>query len=302
MKLVSYSHANRIAAGLWIDGQVLDVAAASQQAGIHLDASSVLALIRGGSASLHALRELEARAGTLRSSLLSGSSVQLLAPLVPLARNAFCVGRNYLDHVKEGHAVRGTEARLPEAPQFFTKATHALNSPAGDIRYDTTLTQLLDYEVELAVVIGTGGRDIAHDRALSHIFGYCVANDFTARDLQKRHDQWFKGKSLDSTLPLGPWIIDAEEIGDPTTLELTLSVNGEERQRAKVSQMIFDLPTIISTLSAGLTLEAGDVICTGTPAGVGFAMKPPRPLQADDVVVARIDRIGELRNRVVKVK
>jgi 2-keto-4-pentenoate hydratase/2-oxohepta-3-ene-1,7-dioic acid hydratase in catechol pathway len=302
MKLISYSQGNRIAAGLWIDGQVLDIAAAARQAGFNLDASSVLALIRGGSASLQALRDLHARAGTFRSALLSGSSVQLLAPLAALPRNAFCVGRNYLDHVKEGHAARGTEVKLPEAPQFFTKATHALNSPDGDIRYDSTLTQLLDYEVELAVVIGTGGRDIPRDQALAHIFGYCVANDFTARDLQKRHDQWFKGKSLDSTLPLGPWIIDPEEIGDPTTLELTLTVNGEERQRAHVSQMIFDLPTIISTLSAGLTLDAGDVICTGTPSGVGFAMKPQRPLQAGDVVVARIDRIGELRNRVVKVK
>ncbi len=226
----------------------------------------------------------------------------MLAPLATLPRNAFCVGRNYLDHVKEGYAARGTEVKLPEAPQFFTKATHALNSPAGDIRYDSTLTRLLDYEVELAVIIGTTGRDIPREQAMSHVFGYCVANDFTARDLQKRHDQWFKGKSLDSTLPLGPWIIDAEEIGDPTTLELTLTVNGEERQRAKVDQMIFDLPHIISTLSAGLTLEAGDVICTGTPSGVGFAMTPPRPLQADDVVVARIDRIGELRNRIVKVK
>jgi 2-keto-4-pentenoate hydratase/2-oxohepta-3-ene-1,7-dioic acid hydratase in catechol pathway len=302
MKLISYSQGNRVAAGLWVDGQVLDIAAAAQQAGLPLDASSVLALIRGGSASLQALRDLAASTGTFRNLLIDGSSVQLLAPLATLPRNAFCVGRNYLDHVKEGYAARGTEVKLPEAPQFFTKATHALNSPTGDIRYDSTLTKLLDYEVELAVVIGTTGRDIPREQAMSHVFGYCVANDFTARDLQRRHDQWFKGKSLDSTLPLGPWIIDAEEIGDPTTLELTLTVNGEERQRAKVDQMIFDLPHIISTLSAGLTLEAGDVICTGTPSGVGFAMTPPRPLQDDDVVVARIDRIGELRNRIVKVK
>jgi 2-keto-4-pentenoate hydratase/2-oxohepta-3-ene-1,7-dioic acid hydratase in catechol pathway len=156
--------------------------------------------------------------------------------------------------------------------------------------------------VELAIVIGKGGRDIPADQALSHIFGYTVANDFTARDLQRRHEQWFKGKSLDTTLPLGPWIIDAQEIGDPTTLELTLTVNGEERQRGKVSQMIFDLPTIISSLSAGLTLEAGDVIATGTPSGVGFAMSPPQFLQDGDLVVTRIDRIGELRNRIVKVR
>lgn len=302
MKLISYSRGNQVAAGLWLDGNVLDIAAAARQAGIQLDASSVLTLIRGGDASWKALRDLHARAATLKNALVDGSAVQLLAPLATLPRNAFCVGRNYVDHVKEGHAVRGTEVKLPEVPQFFTKATHALNTPTGDIRLDTTLTRILDYEVELAVIIGTGGRDIAREQAMSHIFGYCVANDFTARDLQRRHDQWFKGKSLDSTLPLGPWIVDAEEIGDPTTLELSLTVNGEERQRAKASQMIFDIPTIISSLSAGMTLAPGDVICTGTPSGVGYAMNPPQPLRDGDLVVSRIDRIGELRNRVVKVR
>ncbi len=144
------------------------------------------------------------------------------------------------------------------------------------------------------MVIGKTGRDISKERALEHIFGYTIANDVTARDLQRRHEQWFKGKSLDTTLPLGPWIIDKEEIGDPTSLELSLTVNGEERQRAKVSMMIFDIPTIIEFLSAGLTLEAGDVIATGTPSGVGFAMTPPQGLKDGDMVVATIDRIGEL--------
>jgi 2-keto-4-pentenoate hydratase/2-oxohepta-3-ene-1,7-dioic acid hydratase in catechol pathway len=126
------------------------------------------------------------------------------------------------------------------------------------------------------------------------VFGYTIANDITARDLQRRHDQWFKGKSLDNSLPLGPWIVDAGEIGDPTTLELSLTVNGEERQRATTSMMIFDIPAIIASLSAGMTLEAGDVIATGTPSGVGYAMTPPQGLKDGDVVVARIDRIGEL--------
>jgi len=301
MRLITYSQGEHTAAGLWIDGRVLDIGAAAQQAGIDVDAGSVLSLIRGGRDALAALRELAARSRSPEGVLINGDSVQLLAPLT-LVRNAYCVGRNYVDHVREGYAARGAEMKLPDAPQFFTKATHTVNSPHGDVRYDTTLTRLLDYEVELAVVIGTGGRDIPREQAMSHVFGYCVANDFTARDLQRRHDQWFKGKSLDTTLPLGPWIIDAEEIGDPTTLELSLAVNGEERQRAKVSQMIFDLSTIISTLSAGMTLDAGDVIATGTPSGVGYAMNPQRPLQPDDIVVSRIDRIGELRNRIVKVR
>ena len=147
-------------------------------------------------------------------------------------RNVYCVGRNYLDHVKEGYQATGKDLELPEVPQFFTKATHAVNAPDGDVRLDPGVTRRFDYEVELAVIIGRPGRDIAKERALEHVFGYAVANDFTARDLQRRHQQWFKGKSLDTTFPFGPWIVDAQEIGDPGSLELSLSVNGEERQRA----------------------------------------------------------------------
>jgi 2-keto-4-pentenoate hydratase/2-oxohepta-3-ene-1,7-dioic acid hydratase in catechol pathway len=188
----------------------------------------------------------------------------------------------------------GGQAKLPEVPQFFTKAPTAVNAPGAPVRLDPGLTKLLDYEVELAVVIGKAGRDIPRARAYEHVFGYTVANDVTARDLQRRHEQWFKGKSLDTTLPLGPWIVDAAEIGDPTTLELSLTVNGHERQRATASMMIFDIPAIIESLSAGLTLEPGDVIATGTPSGVGFAMDPPQGLKDGDIVVATIDRIGEL--------
>jgi 2-keto-4-pentenoate hydratase/2-oxohepta-3-ene-1,7-dioic acid hydratase in catechol pathway len=133
------------------------------------------------------------------------------------------------------------------------------------------------------------------------VFGYTIANDVTARDLQRRHDQWFKGKSLDTTLPLGPCIVTRDAIGDPRTLELSMSINGQERQRARVEQMIFDIPTIIAQLSAGMTLEPGDIIATGTPSGVGFAMNPPQFLHDGDEMLAHIDRIGELRNRVVEV-
>jgi 2-keto-4-pentenoate hydratase/2-oxohepta-3-ene-1,7-dioic acid hydratase in catechol pathway len=281
--------------------QVLDLAAAAKIAGDHTDYSSMLAIIRGGDAALRAAQQLSTNSRQFAAALRPLAALALLAPIGQLQRNAFCVGRNYIDHVKEGAVVAGSELKLPSVPQFFTKATHTLNAPAGDIRLDGKVTRNFDYEVELAVIIGRGGRDIPTAQAMSHVFGYCVANDFTARDLQRRHDQWFKGKSLDSTLPLGPCIVDAAEIGDPSTLELSLTVNGEERQRAHVAQMIFDIPTIISSLSAGLTLEAGDVIATGTPSGVGYAMTPPRPLKDGDLVVTRIDRIGELRNRIVGV-
>ena len=301
MRLVSFQHAGRSAAGVILGEQILDLAAAARLAGDALDYSSVLAIIRGGDATWRGARTLATRSAEFSAALLPASAVQLLAPIPQLVRNAFCVGRNYLDHVKEGAQAAGATLKLPVTPQFFTKATHALNSPNGDVRLDTKLTWLFDYEVELAIIIGRGGRDITPERAMTHVFGYTVANDFTARDLQRRHDQWFKGKSLDTSLPLGPCIVDAEEIGDPTTLELSLTVNGEERQRAPVSQMIFDLPTIISILSAGLTLEPGDVILTGTPSGVGYAMTPPCPLKDGDLVVTRIDRIGELHNRIVAV-
>jgi 2-keto-4-pentenoate hydratase/2-oxohepta-3-ene-1,7-dioic acid hydratase in catechol pathway len=287
---------------LWRDGRVLDLAAAGRHVNEAADLGSMLSIIRGGEGTLAALQRIASRSEEFADLWLDADRVKLLAPIPVPVRNVYCVGRNYAEHVKEGYARAGKETKLPEVPQFFTKATGAVNGPDGDVRLDPRLTQLLDYEVELAVVIGRSGRDIAADRAFEHVFGYTVANDFTARDLQRRHEQWFKGKSLDTTCPLGPCIVDRAEIGDPGTLELSLSVNGEERQRGRVAQMIFDIPTIIASLSAGMTLVPGDVISTGTPAGVGYAMDPPRSLKGGDLVVARIDRIGELRNRIVEVQ
>jgi 2-keto-4-pentenoate hydratase/2-oxohepta-3-ene-1,7-dioic acid hydratase in catechol pathway len=301
MKLVSCSYDGRTLAGLWLDGRVLDLAAAGRRMNEAADFGSMLALIRGGEATRAALQRMESRLDEFSEAWLDMDRVRLLPPIPAPVRNVFCVGRNYADHVREGFAKAGKEAKLPEAPQFFTKATGTINGPEGEVRLDPKLTRLLDYEVELAVIIGAAGRDIASERALDHVFGYTVLNDITARDLQRRHDQWFKGKSLDTTCPIGPCIVDRATIGDPRTLELSLTVNGEPRQRARVGQMIFDIPTIIATLSAGLTLEAGDIIATGTPSGVGYAMDPPRALKGGDVVVARIDRIGELRNRIVEV-
>jgi 2-keto-4-pentenoate hydratase/2-oxohepta-3-ene-1,7-dioic acid hydratase in catechol pathway len=301
MKLATFLHDGRPTAGLISTRGIVPTAPAAKAPGHDIDLSSVLGIIRGGEAALDAVRRLAERAERGQVDAIPLAGVSLLAPIPALPRNAFCVGRNYVDHVKEGAAVRNTDLKLPEAPQFFTKATHTVIGPGADVRLDDKVTRRMDYEVELALVIGRGGRDIPAESAFEHIFGYSIANDVTARDLQKRHDQWFKGKSLDTTLPFGPWIIDREEIGDPATLELSMAINGEDRQRARVSQMIFDIPTIITSLSAGLTLEPGDVIATGTPSGVGFAMNPPHYLKGGDVMVARIDRIGELRNRVVAV-
>lgn len=306
MKLVSFSHIDRIGVGAISEVGILDLAAAARLLGEDAAGlSSMLSIVRGGSALLTRCRELEqqarARPERFAAAALPVGKYRLLAPITTPVRNIFCVGRNYLEHVREGAAARNLSVQVPEVPQFFTKATHTLVGPDAEVRLDLKVTQKLDYEVELAVIIGRGGRDITADRAYEHVFGYTVANDVTARDLQRRHDQWFKGKSLDTTLPLGPCIVPHEDIGDPRSLELSLSVNGEERQRARVEQMIFDIPTLIASLSAGLTLEPGDILSTGTPSGVGFAMNPPRYLRGGDEVIARIDRIGELRSRILEV-
>jgi 2-keto-4-pentenoate hydratase/2-oxohepta-3-ene-1,7-dioic acid hydratase in catechol pathway len=301
MKFISFRYQDRIAAGLWMTDHVLDLTAAAKAADEKIDLSSMLAIIRGGEAALTACKRLEARSWENSEALLSPSQVKKLAPIPQPLRNVFCVGRNYADHVKEGANAMKSDVKLPVAPQFFTKATHTVIGPGAEVRLDTKLTQRLDYEVELAVVIGRSGRDIPNASAFEYVFGYTIANDVTARDLQRRHEQWFKGKSLDTTLPLGPVIVTRDAIGDPKTLELSMAINGQERQRARVDQMIFDIPTIIEQLSAGMTLEPGDIIATGTPSGVGFAMVPPQYLHDGDEMLASIERIGELRNRVVEI-
>jgi 2-keto-4-pentenoate hydratase/2-oxohepta-3-ene-1,7-dioic acid hydratase in catechol pathway len=301
MKFISFRYQDQIAAGLLMSDQVLNLAAAAKSADEKVDLSSMLAIIRGGEAALAACKRLGARSWENSAAFLPRSQVQKLAPIPQPIRNVFCVGRNYVDHVKEGANARNSDVKLPVAPQFFTKATHTVIGPGAEVRLDTKLTQRLDYEVELAVVIGRSGRDIPSANAFDYVFGYTIANDVTARDLQRRHEQWFKGKSLDTTLPLGPMIVTSDAIGDPKTLELSMTINGQERQRARVDQMIFDIPTIIEQLSAGMTLEPGDIIATGTPSGVGFAMNPPQYLHDGDEMLASIERIGELRNRVVEV-
>ena len=286
MKFITFERDGRALAGVWLgEGHIADLSSAF---------GSILELIDAGAEGMRTARAMAADPDLH----LSAGAVQLLAPIPRTRKNVFCIGRNYVEHVAEGARAAGQETKLPEYPQIFTKAPTAINAPGAPVRLDESLTKLLDYEVELAVVIGKAGRDIPKERAYEHVFGYTIANDVTARDLQRRHEQWFKGKSLDSSLPLGPWIVDAEEIGDPTTLELSLTVNGEQRERATTSMMIFDIPTIIASLSAGMTLEPGDVIATGTPSGVGYAMTPPQGLKDGDVVVARIDRIGELESPI----
>ncbi|HEX2585270.1 MAG TPA: fumarylacetoacetate hydrolase family protein [Steroidobacteraceae bacterium] len=299
MKLVTFVNEGLPVVGVLVGNSVIAVAASAERVGAAVDLSSMLAVINGGEEACKVIKQIETQPQLFPATTYALKNVTLLAPIPKLSRNAFCVGRNYADHVKEGFDAQNKEVSMPAAPQFFTKATNAINSPTGDIKVREQVTHWLDYEVELAVIIGKGGCDIAKENAFDHVFGYTVANDVTARDLQKRHEQWFKGKSLDTTLPLGPCIVTRDAIKDVDALELTSHVNGERRQHGQVSQMMFDIPAIVASLSSGMTLEPGDVICTGTPAGVGFAMKPPQKLKNGDVVTATITHIGELRNRIV---
>ena len=214
------------------------------------------------------------------------------APIMRPPKDVLCLGRNYAAHAAE------LKNPLPAAPIYFTKPWTTIVGPGEPIRYPAGLTSRLDWEVELGVVIGRGGRDIPAANALDHVLGYTVFNDISARDLQFRTDQWFKGKSLDASMPMGPVIVTADEIADPQALRLTLTVNGARKQEGTTKDMIFSVATIIEDLSAGMTLEPGDCISTGTPPGVGDGRTPPEYLQPGDVVEAEVERIGVLRNPV----
>lgn len=225
--------------------------------------------------------------------------VKLMAPIPRPRKNIVCLGMNYAEHARESMRAKGLPETLPEHPVFFTKSVTTINHPDGAIPLDAHVTQQLDWEVELAFVIGKGGKNIRRADAMQHVWGYTIINDISARDLQNRHQQFFKGKSLDGSCPIGPCILTADEVPQPQELGLRLRINGELRQDSTVADLIFDIPTIIEVLSLGQTLETGDIIATGTPSGVGMGMQPQQWLKSSDVVEAEIDRIGVLCNTVV---
>lgn len=238
-----------------------------------------------------------ARAGRHLSEAYALSDVLLAAPVRP-HKNIFCVGRNYMEHAKEGARAAGRDLKLPDVPTFFTKAPTAIADPDQTVELSSTVSPEYDWEAELAIVIGARVKDVPVERALEAVFGYTCFNDITARDLQRAHGQWFKGKSLDDAAPIGPWIVPAAEIGDAQHLDIALRVNGVEKQHSNTAGMIFSLAVIIAELSKGMTLEPGDVIATGTPEGVGFARTPPEFFKDGDTVEVEIEKIGILRNRI----
>ena len=255
--------------------------------------------------SLGALPIIEALVGgvALPPTLapLALSDVHIGAPLPRPRRNIFCVGKNYHAHAKEfagsGFDSSAAVGDIPKAPIFFSKVPESVIGPTDSIELPVGVSEAIDYEAELAVIIGQGGKGIKASDAMQHVWGYTIVNDVTARDWQSRHSQWLLGKSFDTFCPMGPWLVSADEC-DGSNTRVRCFVNGELRQNASTTDLIFDIATLIETLSAGITLYPGDVIATGTPVGVGIGFKPPRYLKSGDVVRVEIDGIGQLENPV----
>ena len=233
------------------------------------------------------------------SSSFALADVRLEAPLPLPRRNLWCVGRNYHAHAQElaGSVFKNNAADTMEWPIVFSKVPECVVGPADTVQLPAAaISQQIDYEAELAVVIGMGGKNISREAAMSHVYGYTIVNDVTARDVQMRHQQWDMGKSFDTFCPMGPWLVSADEM-DGRETRVRCWVNGELRQDAPTANMIFDIPTLIETVSRGITLYPGDVIATGTPAGVGMGFKPPRYLRDGDTVRIEIDGIGSIENQ-----
>ena len=229
----------------------------------------------------------------------ASSDIRWHAPIPRPAKNVFCLGRNYAEHVREATQARGQDFKLPAHPNFFTKTPTTVIGPHDDIIWDRNVTQQVDWEAELAVVIGPGGKNIRREDAMSHVFGYTALNDVSARDLQAAHHQFFKGKSLDTFCPLGPVIVTGDEFGDPQKKAVKCRVNGVDKQNGSTADMIFPIDQTIEVLSRGCTLEPGDIIATGTPEGVGMGRTPQEWLRVGDVVETEVEGIGILKNKVV---
>jgi 2-keto-4-pentenoate hydratase/2-oxohepta-3-ene-1,7-dioic acid hydratase in catechol pathway len=288
MKLITGTTNGRTVAGR-VENDTVVVCAEGPEA-----AGAVLALIAGGDA---ALADWAAKDGP-RVPL---AEVRLMAPIPEPRRDIFCVGKNYYAHAAEFHKSgfdSSAKEQVPSAPVIFTKATTSVVGPGDTVRGSIDPTGTVDYEGELAVVIGKRASGVSKAEAMDHVFGYVIVNDVTSRELQKRHNQWVIGKGCDTFCPMGPWIATADEVGDPAALELTTEINGELRQNARVSDLIFDIPTLIECLSQTITLLPGDIIATGTPVGVGIGFSPPVYLQPGDRMRVTITGLGVLENPI----
>jgi len=315
MKLVSYNHKAETRIGVQSNETIIDLLSARKELAegknygsmMPPNLTDIVSLLDRGEQALRAIRSLVLEVSRLTSEgsdvslrragvILPLSQVRLNSPIPRPRKNIVCLGLNYHDHWAETLGRRGEP--LPSVPVFFTKSPTAVIGPYDDIVYPSATAEL-DYEVELAVVLGRSGKDISRDDASNFVAGYTILNDVSARDLQRTHGQWFKSKSLDSFAPMGPYLVTKDEIADPHDLDMELTLNGQPRQRSNTRNMIFKIPEIIEFLSQDMTLEPGDIIGTGTPAGVALGMSPPGYLKVGDVVETRIEGLGFIRNKVV---
>jgi len=312
MRFVTYSRKNQQRIGLiGPQEQIIDLAEVNRRylkGGNQTFLASMQAFIDAGPKAVAVARKAEKYvAGKTADeqkklvgtgALVKPNQAKILAPIPNPKKNVVMLGINYREHVDEGARARELEIKYPEWPVFFTKPATSVIGNLGKV-VNHKVTTKLDWEVELAVVIGKKGRDIPKEKAYDYVFGYTVCLDMTARELQRQHGQWFKGKSLDSFCPMGPWIVHKSALPDPQQVRLICRVNGEVMQDGNTRDMIFDIPTTIESLSAGLTLEPGDMISTGTPSGVGFARVPPVFLKPGDKVEGEVEGIGILQVDIV---
>ena len=260
---------------------------------------NMIALIEGGEAALNEAKKVVSAAQD-KGTWLPLAGTKLYAPIPHPRKNIFCIGRNYKLHIEEGARARNLPVKFPPVPEIFSKPFTTVVGPEANVLRHAKNTDQLDYEVEMAIVIGKVTRDVTAAQALGHVFGYTVFNDVTARDKQAAHGQWFKGKSFDTFGPMGPCIVTKDEFGNPSGHRITLRVNGETRQDSNTADLLFNVPAIIESVCASLTLHPGDVIATGTPSGVALGMTPQRFLNVGDVMEAEVDGIGILRNKIVE--
>ncbi len=298
MKLVSYSAGGETRLGVLDGERVIDLQRAGEAAGKRLP-SDMLEFITLGEAGLDGA---EAALKQGKDQAAVSGQTRLVAPIQRPRKNVFCVGRNYKLHIEEGFRARNEPVVYPSHLELFSKPPTTVIGHEDEIRWDSRATTKLDYEVEFALVIGAEGHDISPDQAYEHIYGYTIGNDVSAREVQRNHGQWFKGKSMDTFCPLGPCIVPKRYLPNAQNVRLMTRVNGETRQDSSTADMLYDIPRIIEILSTAMTLEVGDIIITGTPSGVAMGMSPPGWLKDGDVVECEVEGIGVLRNRVREVK
>jgi 2-keto-4-pentenoate hydratase/2-oxohepta-3-ene-1,7-dioic acid hydratase in catechol pathway len=303
MRLVTYrakvDGAGRL--GAIVDGLVVDLAKLGAAHGVALP-STMLEFIDLGPVAVKAATALLKKADGEWpvDGAVPLSNVKLLAPIPRPRKNIFGIGLNYIDHVAESAAALDTSPDLPKQPVIFSKPPTTVCGPGDPILHNAKITQQLDWEVELAAIIGTAAKGVAREDALQHVFGYTVLIDMSARDC-RRAGQWIYSKGQDSFAPMGPCIVTADEIPDPQTLDLWLTVNGVEKQRSNTSHMLFKVNELIADICQGITLEPGDIIATGTPEGVGAGRKPQEFLWPGDVIECAVEGIGQLRHSVIAV-